>query len=143
MFGFLKKAAAAAQDFQLDVTLKDDMERAVYLAVSVAYADGNLEDQERDMLPKVVGRMFKNFTPGEVSKVIAEAVEEHEISPEIGFHATEEKLHGVESAAEGRKLFAVAKALAGADGEIEGTELAVIRRFAGKLGLDVRQVLAA
>jgi tellurite resistance protein TerB len=143
MFGLLKKLKAAATDFHADITKKDDMERAIYIAVSVAFADGTMEDQEREMIPKLVAQMFRNFEPGEIVAVVRRAIEDHSISAEMGFLETEHKLEGVESAREAAKLFAVARAVAGADGEIEPAEQKVIQRFASLLGLNAQQVLRA
>lgn len=150
MLGFLKNiggAAVGAATKEINAAYsgnKDFLEAVVAVAALVSYADGELEDSERDAAISVI------TGHGELGKIYDRALIEQTIDTMFkraksysGRIQLERELEDIKGRPNGVQMaedaFAVGLDIAHADGGVEPAEQEVLKKIGAKLGIDINK----
>jgi len=137
MFGFLKKRARRVTNDISKFDKRDLAQAVVNAAWLVAYADGNCDALERAKIDQVLktNPVLYNFT-SELQDITTKIVNLLETDFKIGRRAALREIEDVKGdQREAEDVLDVAVAIAGADGEIEASEMKVLEQIALILGL--------
>jgi len=137
MFGFLKKRARRVTNDISKFDKRDLAQAVVNAAWLVAYADGNCDALERAKIDQVLktNPVLYNFT-SELQDITTKIVNLLETDFKIGRRAALREIEDVKGdQREAEDVLDVAVAIAGADGEIETSEMKVLEQIALILGL--------
>lgn len=143
MFGFLKKAVgAAAKEVQADYSQNRDYLEAVCAAAAlVAFADGELEDSERQKIIRICTShktLSKFYKPDEIERTVDEMFKRAKDKYGRNQLALElDDIKGRPNASQmADDIYLIACDISMADGELEPEEEAVLKKLAGRLGVD-------
>ncbi|MDF2621436.1 MAG: terB [Xanthobacteraceae bacterium] len=143
MFGVLKRVAgAAAKEVQADYSGNRDYLEAVCAACAlVAYADGQIEDAERAKVVRVLtghaslGKMYDQRTIEQTAETMFKRAGDRS-----GRQALANELDDIRSRPNAGQMaddiYLIADDVAHADGELEPAEVEVLKKIAGRLGVD-------
>lgn len=143
MFGALKKAfGAGAKEIQADYSQNRDYLEAVCAASAlVAYADGELEDTERTKVVSVIsnhptlGKMYQQAIIEQTADAMFKRSKDSS-----GRQQLARELDDIKGRAEGPRMaedvYLIALDVANADGQVEPQEAEVLKKVAGRLGVD-------
>jgi tellurite resistance protein len=121
------------------MTDKGTFNRVVQASYLVALADGNVSEDEKITLGRVIARKLPSFKASEVAKAIEACAEECALSPvagKIALMSSIEQAAGTEGA---RTIMLGVLAVANADNEFAPSEQAIAREICSKLGLSARE----
>jgi tellurite resistance protein len=130
----------AAQKINAVLTKQDDLDRAVRLMASTAYADGTADPDEVDTVVALAKEMFPAFGEAVVEKSVTTALASHKTAVQMGFLGTKRALEKVESDAEKEALFTAAYATAARTGGVGKAEYERIKWFADQVRFDLRKI---
>jgi tellurite resistance protein len=143
MFGLLKKiGGAAAKEVSANYSENRDFLEAVCAASAlVAFADGDLEDSERQKAAAIItghatlGKMYdRNVIEQTIETMFKRAKDAS------GRQMLARELDDIKGRPNGAQMaedaYLIALDIAGADGEIEPQETEVLKKIAGRLGVD-------
>jgi tellurite resistance protein TerB len=140
--GFLDSLKGIASNFMADaekalsrMSDKATFIRTVQASYLVAAADGNVSDEEKVVLGRVIAKKLPSFKSSEVAKAIDDCAEEMSLSAVAGKVAL---MESIEKAAgtDGAKVIMLGMlAVANADNEFQPSEQQVARAICVKLGL--------
>ncbi|EJL6982399.1 tellurite resistance TerB family protein [Vibrio cholerae] len=138
MFGLFKKKAKAAQVTLHKVENRDLMEAIVAAAVLVANADGECSAKELEKLDKIISANDNLMHFGsEIGKTIDKYATMYEAGARLAKMKLMKEISDVDSDEKQKEeAFIIAIEIADADGEIDETELAVLREIGKSLGLN-------
>jgi len=137
MFNFLKKRARRVTTDINKFDKRDLAQAVVNAAWLVAYADGSCDPLERAKIDQVLktNPVLYNFT-SELAEISGKIINLLETDFKIGRRAALREIEDVKGdQREAEDVLDVAVAIAGADGEIEKSELKVLEQIALILGL--------
>lgn len=121
------------------VSDKGTFERVVQASYLIAAADGNVDDNEKITLGKVIQRKLPNFKPQEVAKLIEACADECALSLVAGKLSLLDNIQKASSNPEGAKIIMLGVlAVANADGEFSPPEQTMARDICIKIGLSPR-----
>jgi tellurite resistance protein TerB len=109
--------------------------RVVQASYLVALADGNVSDQEKVTLGKVITRKLPSFKASEVAKAIEDCAEECALSPVAGKIALMESISKASGTEGAKTVMLGVLAVANADGEFAPSEQAIAREICRALSL--------
>lgn len=138
MFGIFKKKAAAAKVSLHKVENRDLMEAIVAGSILVAYADGDCSAEE---LSKLQGIIEANDNLAHFGSEIGATIDKYASMYESGKRLAKMKLikelEDVKSDEEQKvEAFIIAIEIADADGEIDETEMSILKEIGRALGLN-------
>jgi len=113
--------------------------RTVKASYLVALADGNVSDEEKVTLGRVIARKLPTFKAGEVAKAIDDCAEECALSIVAGRVALMEDISKAAGTDGAKVIMLGVLAVANADGEFAPSEQAVATDICRKLGLSTRE----
>lgn len=137
MFGMFKKKAAAAATEMKKVENRDLMEAIVGGCLLVAAADGEIEPEEIANLDKQISSnpSLKHFG-GEIGQVVNNFTQMLEAGFLIGKMKILREIEDIKNnPADAEEVFVNMVVIAGADGEVEPEEVAILKEVAQKLGV--------
>jgi tellurite resistance protein len=142
MFGALKKAfKAGAKEVAADYSQnKDYLEAVCAAAALVANADGEIEDAEKAKVAKVIGnhpvlsKFYKQNDIEQVSEQMFKRAKDASGRQQLARELDDIKWRDSGQMAE--DVYLVALDVANADGELEPEEEVVLKKIAGRLGVD-------
>lgn len=143
MFGAMKRAfGGAAREVQADYAgNKDYLEAVVAACALVAYADGELEDTERQKAVKIIGThptLSKFYKQDTIETIVSSMF--NRAKDASGRQGLARELDDIKGRPDGVKMaedvYLVAKDIAMADGQIEPEEEVTLKKIAGRLGVD-------
>lgn len=146
VFGIFKKAiSAGVKEVQADYSQnKDFLEAVIAGAALVSYADGELEDSERAKVISIVtghATLGKMYDRGLIEQT-AEAMFKR-AKDASGRNALARELDDVKGRQDGQQMaediYLIAVDIANADGEVEPAETEMLKKIAGRLGVDASQ----
>lgn len=146
MFGALKRVlGAGAAEVKANYSEnKDYLEAVVAASALVAFADGDLEDAERQKVTKVItnhptlGKFYRQNDIEQTVDVMFRRVKEASGRQQLAL-----ELDDIKNRPEGRQMandvYLVALDIANADGQVEPEEDVVLKKIANRLGVDPSQ----
>lgn len=142
MFGALKKAfKAGAKEVQADYSQNKDYLEAVCAASAlVAYADGELEDSERQKVTRTIANhptLGKMYQPNVVETTVDTMFKRAKDASGRQHLARElDDIKGRDGGQMAEDVYLVALDVANADGQVEPEEDVVLKKIAARLGVD-------
>jgi tellurite resistance protein len=144
--GFLSSLKTLGGNFMADaeklltrVSDKPTFLRTVQACYLIALADGNVTDDEKVTLGKVIKRKLPSFSQGEVAKAIEDCADECALSLVAGKVALMENISKA-SGTEGAKIIMLGVlAVANADGEFSSSEEQQARLICRAVGLSTQE----
>lgn len=144
--GFLDSLKTIAGNFMADaekalsrMSDKSTFERVVQASFLVALADGNVSDDEKVTLGKVIARKLPSFKAQEVAKLIEACADECALSPIAGKIALMENIQKASGTEGARIIMLGVLAVANADNEFAPSEQAIAREICVNVGLSPRE----
>ncbi len=133
------KTAAANNGAFSRFTNKEFMEGIAAGTALIAAADGDVEPQEKKKLGRYleISPALKHFDSGKVISLFNGFCDQLEVSPVKVWKELDEVPED-----QRQTVFDVMVAVAGSDGDIEPAEEKVLRKLAGKWGIDTSEVFA-
>jgi tellurite resistance protein len=123
-----------------NLTKQDDLARACALMASVAYADGNADENEVEVLTNLAQDMFPTFTPKVVEEAVAVALGSHKTAVQMGFLRTKRLLGEVESNEEKESIFTAGFVTAARSGGVGADEYKLLKRYADQCRFDLKSI---
>lgn len=146
MFGALKKAfKAGAAEVQADYSQnKDYLEAVAAAAALVAYADGDLEQSEKEKTTRIITNhptLSKFYKQNDIEATVETMF--RRAKDGSGRQQLARELDDIKGRPDGRQMaedvFLIAKDVSMADGECEPEEEVVLKKIAARLGVDPSQ----
>jgi tellurite resistance protein TerB len=143
MFGALKKAfsAGSAEVKANYAQNRDYLEAVIAAAALVAYADGDLEESERQKVVQVIARhktLSKFYKQNEIEQTVSEMFTR--AKDKAGRNSLANELDDIKSRPDGvqmaKDVYLIACDISMADGTMEKEEELVLQKIAARLGVD-------
>jgi len=131
MFGVLNKLKDKVAAKAKLIGTKDVMEAIGAGCCAVAWADGQLEPQEKEKFSKLVQGhpMMDGLDRIEIMRIFNRFSEAYELDHGIGQQAALKELKDIKGQEKRETLFLLYMSIAGADGEVEPAEKTLLRRI--------------
>lgn len=146
MFGSLKKivGAAAGQAKAQYQGNKDFLEACCAVVALVAYADGQLEQEERTKALQIVSNhatLSKIYRPNDIEATLETMLKRADThSGRFQLMREIQDVRGKEPLSMGEDAWLIGLDIAFADGELEAPEVTVLNKIATTLGLDLKKL---
>lgn len=137
--GIAKNVMADAEKALSRMSDKGTFERCVQASFLVALADGNVSDEEKVTLGRVIARKLPSFKASEVAKAIEGCAEECSLSMVAGKVALMENISKAAGTDGAKVIMLGVLAVANADNEFAPSEQAIAREICRKLGLSTSE----